>query len=625
MSLNETTLNALMPGTLSDLPLVQTLDTKHTQEWAPYRVLEKRNDEIRCLHLIPGAFEDELRCDLSKVSLRDNPQYEALSYTWGLGNLSKRPLYVDGVRFEITSNLETALRHLQYKQDIRILWVDAICINQKDVDERGSQVSQMGLIYSTAQKTVIYLGNADEECKTALDLLVTFSKDKHFTEIPIWKDQAKTQLDLVKLRSLEKLWSHQWWSRIWVVQEVCLARKICCLERIAPSDMVEANKILADHNHVTENQNTDRINIQHEKVPNVLLLLKTYREREAIDPRDKVYGILGMAFNSAEVEIVADYSISWQELYTRTIVQLVQSYQQTDLLSTQSLGLSLANMDVGLPSWVPNWSISQYKTSQTCSHYWHSRHLLHYRAGSGIPFLVMRIPETNFICVNGIFLDEIAEVSEVLLPEGPDDEDIPALRNTFQNWEEKLAENMRDSKKYITGGTWQEAFWKTVAADLIAFIHSEIRKGDNKQPGHTVEEMALRFFLLIRYTFGIKSSLRWPEPYREHGRSVLESAVQHNWDGIKRVKHMHSAIENRIFCLTKSGCFGTVPKETQLGDSVHIVGAASTPFVLRKGNIQVKGRNKLGDRIVGDAHFHGVMDGEASRGKTPYILKYLLY
>lgn len=186
------------------------MDTKNIQQWAPYRVLGKRNDEIRCLHLVPGAFEDDLICNLFNVSLRDNPQYEALSYTWGLGSLSKNSLCVDNVPFEITCNLESALRHLRYERDVRVLWVDAICINQKDVDERGFQVSLMGLIYSRALKTVIYLGDADKDSKAAFDLLVMFSEDKHFTELPIWRDQAKTKLDLVKLCSIEKLWSRQW-------------------------------------------------------------------------------------------------------------------------------------------------------------------------------------------------------------------------------------------------------------------------------------------------------------------------------------------------------------------------------------------------------------------------------
>lgn len=167
-------------------------------------------------------------------------------------------------------------------------------------------------------------------------------------------------------------------------------------------------------------------------------------------------------------------------------------------------------MDVGLPSWVPNWSVSQFKTPQTFAHFWHSRNLVHYSAGNGIPFLVMRIPETNFICTNGIYLDEIAEVGEVMLPEGPNEESALSLRDIFQTWEERMAESMRDSRPYVGGGAWQEAFWKTVAADLIALMHNEERNGDNRVPGHTIEEVALRFFLASRDIFRVKSSLEWP-------------------------------------------------------------------------------------------------------------------
>ncbi len=215
------------PSTTVPTPqFIQTLNEEYWSKWAPYKRLESQNDEIRRLHLNPGSFEDDLSCTLSIVSLRDNPRYEALSYTWGLANLSERPLYVEGVPFPITSNLDTALRHLRYEKEVRILWVDAICINQQHMGERGSQVSKMDLVYSKALRTVIYLGDADEESEAALDLLFMFAKDQHFPELPIWRDEAHSELDLEKLRAMRGLWKHPWWNRVWVIQEVALAKKV---------------------------------------------------------------------------------------------------------------------------------------------------------------------------------------------------------------------------------------------------------------------------------------------------------------------------------------------------------------------------------------------------------------
>jgi len=101
--------------------------------------------------------------------------------------------------------------------------------------------------------------------------------------------------------------------------------------------------------------------------------------------------------------------------------------------------------------------------------------------------------------------------------------------------------------------------------------------------------------------------------------------VHQSWDAAKRLHHMHTALANRKFCITRSGYFGTVPKETQLGDALHIFCAASTPLVLRKGTVEVRGKKKAAYRIVGDAYVHGVMEGQASRGGTRPLTKYLLY
>lgn len=188
-----------------------------------YRPL--RSEEIRLLHLNPGKFDDELTCALHHVYLPENPSYEALSYTWGL-KTSPISLYVDDIAVSITENLESALRHLRYEKDVRILWVDAVCINQSDMLERMAQVSQMDILYSKAEKTVIYLGDLDEESSTALDLMVMFSDDQHWNQLPIWTDASQRELDLKKLETIKRLWKYPWWNRVWVIQEVALANRM---------------------------------------------------------------------------------------------------------------------------------------------------------------------------------------------------------------------------------------------------------------------------------------------------------------------------------------------------------------------------------------------------------------
>jgi hypothetical protein len=114
-------------------------------------------DDMRVLELFPGQFNDDIRCDLRTVSIQQAPKYGAVSYVWG--NLDdKRMISVNGFGFAITQNLELALRHFRDGTNSRTLWVDAICINQKDDGERNQQVSIMGDIYERCDPVLIWLG-----------------------------------------------------------------------------------------------------------------------------------------------------------------------------------------------------------------------------------------------------------------------------------------------------------------------------------------------------------------------------------------------------------------------------------------------------------------------------------
>jgi hypothetical protein len=87
---------------------------------------EEPSDNIRLLTLMPGDFEDPLRCHLTVLSLGHCPYYEALSYVWGDPAI-KRGLQVDWQELLITANLESALRYLRFAHKVRVVWVDAIC------------------------------------------------------------------------------------------------------------------------------------------------------------------------------------------------------------------------------------------------------------------------------------------------------------------------------------------------------------------------------------------------------------------------------------------------------------------------------------------------------------------
>lgn len=100
-----------------------------------YTPLSVQRREIRVALLLPGRWSDGISCELSIVSLDENPVYEALSYVWG-DPQDTVPIELNGHVFQATTNLRSALRRLRSASRTRTIWIDAICINQKDVKER---------------------------------------------------------------------------------------------------------------------------------------------------------------------------------------------------------------------------------------------------------------------------------------------------------------------------------------------------------------------------------------------------------------------------------------------------------------------------------------------------------
>jgi hypothetical protein len=213
-------------------------------------------NEIRLLVLGPGSFQDPIRGQLHQVSLGAQPSYEALSYVWGDDN-DCPTMTLDRSSFPITKNLECALRHLRSKQSARVLWVDAICIDQNDHNERSKQVAMMGEIYNKAVAVCAWLGEASDADNCVFDVLQEFQARKRETLIPAHFDAAeqlhcyrqlfcgifqnraghlpeRSSLDDAALYEeinwLRPLFDRCYWRRVWIVQELILAKSVivCC-------------------------------------------------------------------------------------------------------------------------------------------------------------------------------------------------------------------------------------------------------------------------------------------------------------------------------------------------------------------------------------------------------------
>jgi hypothetical protein len=125
---------------------------------------------IRLLVLSPGHENDNINCTLRETELESAPEYEAISYAWG-DPANKIDVLCDGKILMITQSLKNALLRLKLKDRPRIIWADAICIDQDNEVEKGLQVKLMDRIYGHASRVCVWLGCTTSQMQPAFELI----------------------------------------------------------------------------------------------------------------------------------------------------------------------------------------------------------------------------------------------------------------------------------------------------------------------------------------------------------------------------------------------------------------------------------------------------------------------
>ncbi|KAJ9644536.1 hypothetical protein H2201_000310 [Coniosporium apollinis] len=369
--------------------------------------------EIRLVRVLPTpryAVERHcvVKCELYRVSLRDPPAYTALSYTWGAPGAY--PIWIDGKILHVQENLLMVLRWLRgYDEPERLLWIDAICINQKDPKEKTEQVAMMGQIYQAAHQVLIWLGPFYERTLAVLDEL-----GRDADAAGVWKvndavySEDHTRLRQLMLRnmhdrggrkyfyisSIEELLQSPWFTRVWVLQEATLATAAtmishdarlpfyhfaCVMELLRIWQMWfpdELNNAL----FVGRNQQDPNQRDWSKQLPASFILRKRFTESQgkislleclmiahifgqdnklvhlnATDPRDRIYGLLGIAEDAEALHITPDYTKSTEAVYTEVAWALLWGGHWEVL--TLCRGRKLQS----LPTWVPDWTATLSK------------------------------------------------------------------------------------------------------------------------------------------------------------------------------------------------------------------------------------------------------------------------
>lgn len=138
-------------------PLTTTCQNLPRGFGSKYTPLEQGTKQIRLLHVLPGRLEDLVSCSLQICDLADEPQYETISYVWGNEN-DRSDISLDSHDTSVPASAARAIRRVRFQDRIRVIWIDAVCIDQSNADERGHQVAMMGQIYTNGLRNLIYLG-----------------------------------------------------------------------------------------------------------------------------------------------------------------------------------------------------------------------------------------------------------------------------------------------------------------------------------------------------------------------------------------------------------------------------------------------------------------------------------
>ncbi len=202
------------------------------------RKLDPSKNEIRLLLILPRCFkpgrEGEIFCEVWRRTLIEvNNKYNALSYTWGQA-LSAKSIIVlaKGVemKFEVQESLYQALWHIRLENDPVLLWADAICINQKDPDEKTDQLRQMRRVYEMAALVVVWLGPAADDSDAVVSGMKQVAADLDTKRHRRLFLSGEGLLGgLFTIQGMSSFLARPWWSRVWVIQEIKVAKRVIFL------------------------------------------------------------------------------------------------------------------------------------------------------------------------------------------------------------------------------------------------------------------------------------------------------------------------------------------------------------------------------------------------------------
>jgi len=310
-----------------------------------YRVIQSAVQEIRVLCIDPDRHVSDhtpLRGELKHISLEDVPikHFVAVSYCWGTSK-KRAPIVIDGQNATIPQTAAVAIRNLS-KVSPYPLWIDAVCIDQNNLQEKSQQVAMMKDVYSKAVSVLIWLGPAQrstadsiasiekihEQCLGATGGLEHLNTHLYGSDGSPGFKYSNAPLPDCDWPALQAFYSAQWFGRLWVIQEIGLAKDSTiyvgsfsiCAEKVVLAARWMVHRKYPRYCKGLETPGIENASNLYRPAGRLLWnqLRRTHRAG-CREPQDKIYGLLGLLREETASAIVANYTRPLVEVYAQAI------------------------------------------------------------------------------------------------------------------------------------------------------------------------------------------------------------------------------------------------------------------------------------------------------------------
>ncbi|EUC38294.1 hypothetical protein COCCADRAFT_22172 [Bipolaris zeicola 26-R-13] len=616
----------------------------------PFNGLSNAKKEIRILEL---SAQLPLDGHLVRASLHNiHINYVALSYTWGdpitysaTNRYHKnQSVCINGMQLSVAGNLAAALHYLR-KRKVSNIWVDALCIDQGNIQERGDQVKMMGDVYRKATRVLVWLGPATSDSDLAMRFLALLAR------CDTMANPKRAFLAYAEMRyydswmALKHLLKRTWWKRAWVIQEVALAKEVefaCGDETISESEFTNVEQLITKYWAFVFPTDLNkrvgltgrmldpflflsrmRIFMQTGKKLEVLPLLWLTKQTLASDSRDILFAKYGLLGDKATTLCSPAYTAPFDGICRRFLEAYIE--KEKDLSIICNAGLSFNGRTSKLPSWLPDWGTSNPAYPLQCS--WDGGWPVYRASGNMVPD-VRFSEDGSALYAKGIMIDTIDGIQF-----------DPWCRESFECG--KGRQSQSETCAYGDGEELFEALYRTVVADTY------------RQEAPFVPEKAPREF---GYLFARKcrecdedlAVLNEPQGYMPTKARSNASNIEKRWHGMRNLRlgktflaevvgkallefpgsesetmgvhdepianhHLWASFEHsigqammhrRIFT-TRNGYLGLGTRTLMTGDKICVMLGCATPLIVRASS------NKDHYILLGETYIHGIMSGEA--------------